>query len=143
MLIVKHTIETTASPAAIWQIWQDVNNWNTWDSGVKFSTINGPFKTGTTGTLKPKGGPLVQIKLTHVRPKKMFISESKLPLTRIIVSHSITKSGGKTFVTHHIEMKGLLSFVFAFLIGRNMKKHLPLEMMTMIKKAECVTRGKE
>jgi hypothetical protein len=142
MLIINHTVETTASPATVWQIWQDVSNWNTWDHGIEFSTINGPFKAGTTGTIKPKGGPLVHTTLTHVEPMKRFVDEAKLPLTRIIVSHSLTESGGKTYVTHHIEMRGLLAFVFAFLIGRNMKKNLPQEMMAMIRKAESLDQSK-
>ena len=141
MLIIKHTIATIASPSAIWQIWQDVANWNTWDHGIEFSTINGPFKVGTTGTIKPKGGPLINTTLTQVDPFKMFVDEAKLPLTRIIVSHSLIKSEGKTYVTHQIEMKGILSFVFAFLIGRSMKKNLPQEMMSMIKKAEEITKN--
>ncbi len=142
MLIIKHTVETTASPSAIWEIWQNVANWNTWDHGIEFSTINGPFKVGTTGTIKPKGGPLVHTTLTQVDPMKRFVDEAKLPLTRIIVSHSLTESEGKTFVTHHIEMKGLLSFVFAFLIGRNMKKNLPQEMTAMVRKAESLSETK-
>jgi hypothetical protein len=142
MLIIEHTVETTALPSAIWQVWQDVSNWNTWDPGIECSTINGPFQEGTTGTLKPKGGPLVHTKLTRVEPMKSFVDEAKLPLTRIIVTHSLTESAGKTFVTHHIEMKGFLSFVFAFLIGRDMKKHLPQEMMAMVKKAESLSHAK-
>lgn len=138
MLIIKHTVETTASPSTIWQIWQDVSNWNTWDHGIEFSTINGPFKAGATGTIKPKGGPLIHTRLTQVEPMKMFVDEAKLPLTRIIVSHSLTESKGKTYVTHHIEMRGLLSFVFAFLIGRDMKKNLPQEMLAMVRKAESL-----
>lgn len=138
MLIIKHTEETTASPEAIWEIWQDVNNWNTWDHGLEFSTIDGPFKTGTTGRLKPKGGPLIQTKLTSVQPKKMFVDEAKMTLARIIVTHSLTESAGKTFVTHQIEMTGPLAFFFAFVIGRNMKKNLPQEMRAMVKKAESL-----
>lgn len=138
MLIVKHTVETTASPEAIWEIWQDVTNWNTWDHGIEFSTINGPFKAGTTGTLKPKGGPLVHTKITAVEPNKMFVDEAKLPLARIIVSHFLTKSNGRTQVTHKIEMTGPLAFFFAIVIGRNMKKNLPQEMTAMIKKAESL-----
>ncbi|MFI5342889.1 MAG: SRPBCC family protein [Chlamydiales bacterium] len=136
MLIIKHTEETVASPEAIWDIWQDVNNWNTWDHGIEFSTIHGPFKTGTTGVLKPKGGPLVHTKLTCVEPKKMFVDEAKLTFARIIMTHSLTESGGKTQVIHQIEMSGPLAFFFAFVIGRNMKKNLPQEMAAMIKKAE-------
>jgi hypothetical protein len=136
MLIIKHTVETKASASAVWSIWQDVQNWNTWDPGIEYATLNGPFEAGIKGTLKPKGGPLVQTCLTHVEPMKMFIDESKLPLARIIVIHTITESKGKRLVTHQIEMKGIFACLFAYLIGRNMKKNLPHEMMAMIKKAE-------
>lgn len=139
MLIIKHTVETTASPQDIWDIWQDVPNWHTWDHGIEYSTINGLFQTGSTGTLKPKGGPLLHTKLTLVEPFKVFVDESQLPLTRVIVSHYLTVLNGITQVTHQIEMKGFLAFVFAFLIGRTMKKNLPQEMKTMVEKAE--TKG--
>jgi uncharacterized protein YndB with AHSA1/START domain len=138
MLIIKHTIETTASPEKIWRVWQDVANWNTWDHGIEYSTIDGPFETGIKGTLKPKGGPLVHTELTKVEPMKMFVDESKLFLAKILVSHFLEESNGKTKVTHQIEMKGPMAFVFAFLIGRTMKKNLPQEMAAMIKKAELL-----
>lgn len=54
MLIIKLTLETSASPESIWQLWQDVKNWNTWDHGIEYSTIDGPFTEGSKGTLKPK-----------------------------------------------------------------------------------------
>ncbi len=140
MLIIKHTVETIASPKAIWQVWQDVSNWKTWDHGIEFSKIDGPFTTGTTGTLKPKGGPLIHTKLTHVQPMKAFVDEAKLTLAHIVVSHSLTEYAGKTQVTHKIEMNGPLAFLWAFLIGRNMKKNLPIEMQSMVRKAEEIDR---
>lgn len=143
MLIVKHTLETKASPEDIWAIWQDVKNWNTWDHGIEYSHIDSPFEKGTTGILKPKGGPLVRTKLTCVEPLKRFVDESKLFLARIIVSHYITKSDNKTFVTHQIEMTGPLAFLFAYLIGRTMKKNLPQEMEAMVKKAESLATDYE
>ena len=72
LLIIKHSVTTTASPTAIWQVWQDVTSWHSWNHGIEFSTIDGPFKTGITGTLKPKGGPFVHTTLTHVEPMKAF-----------------------------------------------------------------------
>lgn len=122
MLIIEHTIETKASPKAIWSLWEDVKNWNTWDHGIEFSTLSGPFIKGTRGTLKPKGGPLVHTTLTLVEPLKMFINESKLFLCRIIVSHYLEVSHTMTKITHRIEMLGPLSFLFAYFIGKTMKK---------------------
>ncbi len=136
LLIIKHTVKTKASPAAIWKIWEDVSHWNSWDHGIEYSSIEGPFAVGTTGILKPKGGPFVHTKLTVVEPLRTFVDESKLPLAKIIVSHFLNVSDGITEVTHQIEMTGPLAFFFAFLIGRNMKKNLPNEMMALVEKAE-------
>ena len=136
MLIVKNTISTTAPAWAIWQIWQDVNNWPTWDHGIESSSINGPFAVGTVGKLKPKGGPEVATKLTSVKSNESFVDEAKLFCARIIVSHFIVQYGDNILVTHQVEMKGPLAFFFAIVIGRNMKKNLPAEMLALIKKAE-------
>src|SRR5262245_2413581 len=127
MHICTHTVETTASCEAIWKLWSDVENWKTWDHAIEYSSINGPFATGATGVLKPKGGPLVHTTLTEVVPMSHFVDEAKLFLARIRVVHSLKQSGGKTSVTHHIEMQGPLAFFFAFVIGRDMKKNLPRE----------------
>jgi len=140
MLIIKHTVQTTAPAWAIWHIWSDVSNWPTWDHGIQSSSINGPFVVGTMGKLKPKGGPEVITKLTSVKPNQSFVDEAKLVCARIIVSHSITQSGSKTLVTHQIEMQGPLAFFFAFVIGRGMKKNLPAEMLAMVKKAEKLSK---
>jgi hypothetical protein len=136
MLIINHTVETTASAEDVWKIWQDVSNWNSWDHGLEFSTLDGPFETGTTGTLKPKGGPLVHFKLTKVEPMKTFVDDAKLTLAGIVFSHSLTEFEGRTRVTHQIEIKGPLAFFFAYVIGRNMKKNLPRDMAALVQKAE-------
>ena len=39
-----HTVETAVPASAVWRIWEDVANWNTWDHGIEFSTSNGPFQ---------------------------------------------------------------------------------------------------
>jgi len=57
MLIIRHTVETTATPTQIWQVWQDVENWNSWDHETESSRLDGPFQAGITGWLKPKKWP--------------------------------------------------------------------------------------
>ncbi len=136
MLIVKHSLETKAPPEAVWKVWADVDNWHTWDHGIEKSTIFGPFATGTKGMVKPKGAGEVKTELTYVEPFKIFIDEAKLPLARIIFTHTLSQTHGKTIVTTKIEMKGVLALLFSYLIGREMKKNLAREMASMIRKAE-------
>ena len=136
MLIIEHSIKTKATPEAIWSIWEDVENWPSWDHGIESSKIYGPFAVGTKGILKPKGGPAVKTELIEVNPKQSFVDKAKLPFAKIIVSHHLKQEGATTIVTHRIDMKGPLVFVFAILIGRGMRKNLPGEMKALINKAE-------
>jgi len=136
MLIVERSVWTRALPEAVWQIWADVENWNSWDHGIEYSTLEGPFAVGTKGRLKPQGGPPVHTELTAVEFPRSFVDESQLPLTRIIVSHQMEREGSMTKVTHRVEMKGFLSPLFAILIGRKMKRNMLQEMEAMVRKAE-------
>lgn len=140
MVIIKHTIETKASREDIWNIWQDVKNYNTWDGVTEYCSIDGAFKEGTKGTWKPKEGPPLQMKFTRVEPLKVFVTEFKLFLARIISSHYLTESTGRTQITQQIEVKGSLAFLYAYHLGSAMKKNLPQEMEAIVKKAESLKK---
>ena len=59
----KYSVKTKAKKEAIWKLWTDVENWKEWDKSVKWSNINGDFKIGTKGKLKPKEGPVTNFEL--------------------------------------------------------------------------------
>jgi len=120
----------------IWRLWEDVSNWHTWDHGLEYATCDGPFATGTTGHVKPKRGPLVKTRLTHVEPRRQFVDEGKLFLARLIFTHTLLESAEETAVTHRIEIRGPLAFFYNWVMGRAMRKTLPAEMEAMVAKAE-------
>ena len=138
MIIIKYTMETTVLPFKIWKVLQDVENWNSWDHETEFSRIEGPFQTGTRGCLKPVGGPLLETVLTHVEPLKIFVQEAKLTLARAVMTHVISQVAGKTLVTFQTEVRGPLALLYFFMIGRSIKKKIPLEMKEMLKKAKAL-----
>src|SRR5437764_548766 len=43
------SLETSASPARVWQVWSDVNHWPEWNPDMNESRIDGPLKLGTAG----------------------------------------------------------------------------------------------
>lgn len=140
MLIKEHTIETGLEESSVWKVWEDVDNWKVWDAGIEYSSIEGPFQAGTEGVLKPKGGPVISTKLTVVKPMSMFIDEAFLKGAKIIVTHFLSKKENKLAITHRIEMKGPLAIFYAFVIGRDMRKNLPCEMMELVKRAEILEK---
>lgn len=137
MLIIKHTAETTSTPANIWQVLQDVENWKSWDHGTASSGLEGPFQAGTPGWLKPVDGPLLKTLLTQVEPYKIFVQEAQLLLAKAVMTHTISPNttGGTTQVTFQTEIRGPLALFWFFLLGGSIKKKIPQEMTEMLKQA--------
>lgn len=38
--------------------WADMSTWPQWNTDTEWVRLDGPFRTGATGRLKPKGGPV-------------------------------------------------------------------------------------
>lgn len=138
MLIAKYTVLTTISPEQIWQVWQDVPNWNSWDHELESSGINGDFKVGTTGYLKFKKDPVLETLITHVEPLKLFVQEAKLPLARVIMTHMIDHVDNQTAVTIQTDIRGPLAFFFAGFLSRSIRRKIPIEVTEMLKRAKQV-----
>ena len=138
MFIIKHTVETSATPSQIWQVWQDIKNWKSWDHDLESSKINGPFQVGTTGYLKFKDSSQLETLLTRVELLNIFVQEAKLPLASVVMTHIIDDVAGKTRVTIQIEVKGLLAFFYYLLLSRSIRKKVPIEVQEMLKKAKTV-----
>ncbi len=136
MLIIRYFVETTATPKQIWEVWQDVENWSSWDRDLEFSRIDGPFQSGTSGCFKTKNGPLLETILTHVEPFKVFVQEAKLFLAKVVMTHFISEVDGNTQVIIQTEIKGPLAFFFACLIGRSIREKVPIEVEEMLRKAK-------
>lgn len=140
MLIAKHTLTTKASPETIWNLWQDAKNWSTWDKNTEYYFLEGPFQEGIKGVWKPKDGSPIAITLTRVEPLKVYIGEVKLFLARFISSHYLSKVNGETQITQQFEINGPLAFLYALHLSYKLKKDLLLEMESLVKKAESLSK---
>lgn len=128
MILAEHTVKTHAAPANIWLRYSDVSSWSEWDGEVESASIDGPFETGAKGRLQPKGAPRTTFRITAIEKERHFSVVSCLPLTRLILSHTITPTGDGSIFSHRVEMEGLLTFLFARVVGPKMRLSLPNAM---------------
>lgn len=138
MRIVKHTIETKASPIQIWKIWKDVENWKTWDEQIELSRLDGSFQTGTTGCTQFVGTSLFKTLLTQVEPYKLVVQETYLSFAKVISYQSMKQVDDKTEVTFQVEIRGPLSLFYACMLRRFIKKKIPSEMELMLKRVHAL-----
>jgi polyketide cyclase/dehydrase/lipid transport protein len=122
----QHSHKTTADRDAVWALWSDVATWPEWDSGLDDVTIDGPFAPGTTGRLKPSGGPAVRFTVTETRPGEGFSDVTRLPLARMRFDHRLAESGdGHTLIEQRVTITGPLTPLWSRVIGRGIARDLP------------------
>ena len=127
-MIIEESIEVNSTPQHIFSLYKDVENWNVWDKEVKKSSLNGTFIEGSIGSLTPSKGPKSKILLSEVDENKSFTVESKLPLCVMYFEHDLMPKGNIVLVTHRVKFKGPLSFIFAHLIGKPIKRGFPITL---------------
>jgi hypothetical protein len=101
------SIVTTASPQALWRLFEDVAGWTRWNAGIERIALHGPFATGSTFEMQPPGIDAFTSTLRDVRPNAGFVDETLLEDTRFLVSHELQpRPSGGTRVVHAIRVEG-------------------------------------
>ncbi|MBT6120769.1 polyketide cyclase [bacterium] len=138
MAITIHEVsqDTKASKETIWDIWKNVEKWPDWDKELEWVKINGEFKQGQTGKLKPKGGPVSKYQITSCVQFKEFSDSAKLPLATLVFDHWITPNNNGISITHKISIRGPLARIFKLLLGENLKKGLTVALPKLVELAE-------
>ena len=62
----EHSIEGNVSTSALWGMYSDVSTWPEWDKGIEKIGLDGEFREGTSGTIKPVGQDHLPFRLTKV-----------------------------------------------------------------------------
>ncbi len=102
-----HSLETDVPAAAIWSLYEDVTTWPLWDAQAELITRDGPFVTGTTGTMKFSGQDPLSSTLSRVEPLREFVDETAVGEIVVRVSHRLEPLDfGRLRVTYAAEIEG-------------------------------------
>jgi len=102
----EHSIETTATPEVIWQLFVDVPNWRRWNAGIERIEMTQPFAVGSEFEMQPTGGPLLRSRLVEVAPHRHFIDETRLGELVVRVAHRIESLERGARITYAVEASG-------------------------------------
>ena len=134
----ERSVETTASPEAVWRIWSDTPTWQEWNPDVQSMSLNGPFATGTTGVMKTKQGTR-QVTLTEVVPGRSFRLETTvIPLTRFFFDCTVASGpAGKTTISQAVRVGGPLGGVVGGMMVKQIADTFPPLLQGLARKAEA------
>jgi hypothetical protein len=102
-----YTVEADVTAPAIWSLYDDVATWPSWDAQAELVTRDGPFATGTTGTMKFVGQDPMHYRLTNVEALREFVDETPVGALVVRVSHLLEPlSSGRVRITYAAEIDG-------------------------------------
>ena len=102
-----HTVDTDASPEVIWALYEDVSTWPSWDAQAEEITRDGPFATGSSGTMKFAGQEPLSYRLTKVEPLREFVDETPVGELVVRVSHLLEPlPAGGLRITYSAQIDG-------------------------------------
>ena len=131
-----HAIVTKeATKEQMWQLFADVNNWHTWDTGIEFAKLEGKFEKGNYFTLRPKGGPNVKVRLLETIENKSFLDVTNFPFAKMYDSHLFEETATGLKITNTIQVTGILAFLWIKLVAKKIADALPTDMPEQIKAA--------
>ena len=101
------SIVTTASPQALWRLFEEVAGWTRWNAGMARVALQDPFATGSSLAMQPPGTEAFASTLRDVRPNAGFVDETVIDDTRFLVSHELQAlPAGGTRVVYAIRVEG-------------------------------------
>ncbi len=104
----KHSIITKARLETIWELYADITAWTSWDIGIEYASLEGPFAAGTSGVLQPQGQDKLSFQLIDVEPLDGFSDVTDIPGADITIrfDHRLQKTLDGTRITHSVSITG-------------------------------------
>ena len=121
----EESISISATPTNVFSVYTQVSEWPKWDLETEASALDGEFKVGSEGKIKPKGAPVSKIKLTEVTENESFTVECNLPFCKMHFVHLLQADGDNTKVINRLNFSGFLAPLFSRLLGKSISKTIP------------------
>lgn len=138
----EHSIEGKVSRSALWDLYSDVTTWPEWDKGIERIRLDGEFREGTSGTIKPVGQDQLPFRLTKVTVDDGFSDETEIPGAGVTIGfkHTLESVGeGRCRITHRVSIFGPGAGSIAPTIGPEMVKGIPDTMQSLLRMAQRET----
>lgn len=103
---------------SLWELVSAPEAWPSWNTSVEHITLDGPFESGTTGTLTPPGGQALPFSLVDVQPGRSYTSRTRIAETVTLESTlELVPDGDETLVRQQSSLVGPAAEYFADSFG--------------------------
>jgi uncharacterized protein YndB with AHSA1/START domain len=131
------SIETAASPEAIWRLWSDVAGWPEWNADIERIEISGPFAAGSTISMTPIGQDPVELRVAEAVEPDLFVDEANLGDVVVRTIHRVERlEGDRSRVTYRMEISGPAADSVGPELGPQISADFPQTLAALVQHAE-------
>jgi hypothetical protein len=128
---------STATPAAIWPLYANVDGWSAWDESLVSSQLHGAFIVGSTGEMQIYNAPTpLAFTLTEVTPQRSFSDDTPFPGATITFEHTLKATPEGTRITHRATIHGEAWERYAGMFGANLEHGVKEAVQSLARLAE-------
>jgi hypothetical protein len=128
---------SSAPPTAFFGRWADMATWPEWNTDTEWARLDGPFAEGSTGVLRPKGGPKVRFVIERLTDRE-FVDVSKLPGARLTFAHEVAAVDGRTTITVTVSIDGPLRLLWTKILGAGLARSVQPDLDALVAVAEGI-----
>lgn len=136
MILARHSLQTNASPEAVWRRWVDVGTWPDWDRSLEGAGLDGPFQPGTGGFLRMQEGRRMVFAIASVAPGRGFVLECRLPGAVLRMDHLVEPSTHGSRLQREVRLTGWLAWLQARRLRTFLQENVPPALRTLARIAE-------
>lgn len=138
--IAEAHVSSAAPPSAFFARWADMATWPEWNTDTEWARLDGPFAAGSTGVLKPKGGPKVRFVIAALVAGREFTDVSMLAGARLTFRHLVEPApGGGSTVRVTVTLAGPLGWFWNLVLGKGLTASLQPDLDGLAAAAETAS----
>jgi Polyketide cyclase / dehydrase and lipid transport len=133
----EHSIETAASPEAIWRLWSDVAGWSEWNADIEHIEMSGPFAAGSTISMTPVGQDPIELRIAETSEPDLFVDEATLADVVVRTIHRVEGlEGDRSRVVYRMEITGPAADTVGPELGPQISADFPETLSALAQHAE-------
>jgi Polyketide cyclase / dehydrase and lipid transport len=107
MWAAEHSIETGASPDAIWRLWASAPGWTEWNADLARAELDGEFGPGSTIRMTSVEGEVVELSIAEADEPVLFLDEADLGDVTVRTTHRVHRlEGDRCRIVYRMEITG-------------------------------------
>jgi uncharacterized protein YndB with AHSA1/START domain len=133
MWSTEHSVETSASPEAVWRLWADVPRWPEWNADLARAQLEGEFREGGTIRMTSNDSDVVELRIAEAVEPERFVDEAELSGITVRTTHQVEATGR---IVYRMEITGPEADTVGAELGPQISGDFPEVLHALAERAE-------